>query len=91
MPSVHRRFGGTDCLRVRGRKEGTSTCFLFGLLFDTVDEGTVARVRADSEAKQSVKQGRDRDRGERYFERYYRNVPSPLFREMKMNRRASCQ
>jgi hypothetical protein len=29
-----------------------------------------------------------RDRGERYFERYYRNGLAPWFRENKMNRRA---
>jgi hypothetical protein len=28
------------------------------------------------------------DRGENYFERYYRNGSSPWFREIKMNRRA---
>jgi hypothetical protein len=61
MPSVHRCFGGRDCLRVQGRREKKiSACFLLGFLFDTVDEGTVARVLAGSEAKQSIKEGRDR-------------------------------
>jgi hypothetical protein len=30
-------------------------------------------------------QNTKRDRGESYFERYYRNGSSPRFREMKMN------
>jgi hypothetical protein len=32
-------------------------------------------------------QNTKRDRGERYFERYYRNGSAPWFREIKMNRR----
>jgi hypothetical protein len=31
-------------------------------------------------------QNTKRDRGESYFERYYRNGSSPWFREMKLNR-----
>jgi hypothetical protein len=33
-------------------------------------------------------QNTKRDRGERYFERYYRNGSAPWFREIKMTRRA---
>jgi hypothetical protein len=33
-------------------------------------------------------QNTKRDRGETYFERYYRNGPSPWFRGIKMNRHA---
>jgi hypothetical protein len=33
-------------------------------------------------------QNTNRDRGESYFEKYYRNGSSPWFREIKMNRRA---
>jgi hypothetical protein len=33
-------------------------------------------------------QNAKQDRGERYFERYYRNASVPCFREIKMSRRA---
>jgi hypothetical protein len=79
--------------------------------------GVEVNERADSGAKQSIKEGRynglllpvadlkaqwkekekekphsfcqytKRDRGESYFESYYRNGSSPWFREVKMNRR----
>jgi hypothetical protein len=78
--------------------------------------GVEVNVRAHSEAKHSIKDGRDsqlslpvvylkaqwknkskeelhsfcentkRDRGENYFERYYRNDSSPWLSELKMNR-----
>jgi hypothetical protein len=80
--------------------------------------GVEVNERADSEAKLSIKQGRDsqlllpgadlkakwkkkgkeelhsfcentnRDRGQNYFERYYKNGSSPWFSELKINRRA---
>jgi hypothetical protein len=39
------------------------------------------------EEPHSFCQNTKRDRGESYFERYYRNGSSPWFREIKMNRR----
>jgi hypothetical protein len=80
--------------------------------------GIQINERADSEAKQAIKESRDRqlllpvadiktrwkkkgkeelhsfcqntkrDRGERFFERYYKNGLALWFREIKMNRRA---
>jgi hypothetical protein len=53
----------------------------------------VADLKAQWEKKEeeelhSFCQNTKRDRGESYFERYYRNGSSPWFHDIKMNRRA---